>query len=218
MMLNKSLLNNFPWLLGILTICFNFSCATLDKAPPPRMTGTFEGITYDGDSVKVSFKQDANTVIGSGSVGDKEFALSGLASWHSSAVVVFEEGTRTNIDLILSQNGEEITIRGFERPLKLARSNDLPHTTSGSFQGIYIAPGPTNMWVNLSQTHELIAGTGYINGSPVSVAGKTTDELSANGSILFSDDSRMGVKITLSEDGRKLIVKGLGEPIEMQRR
>jgi len=205
-------------LSGLILITLFLGCATLEKKPPPTMTGSFNGNAADGRPVSAKFVQDENAVVGTGSLNGRRFALSSIASWHGPAVLVYEDGSRTEVEVILSPDGRTMTIRGLGDKLELARTGYTADLPTGPFAGVFADSGDPSIWLNLSQAGELLAGTGYVDGKPVAVTGSASSPEEARGVLLFSDGSKMGVSATLSGDGGTLTIKGLGRPIEMKRR
>jgi len=202
----------------LLVVILTLSCATLEKKPPPTMTGSFNGSASDGRPISASFVQDENAVTGTGSYNGRRFALSSVTSWHGPAVLVFEDGSRTEIQILLSPDGRTLTLRGLGESLKLGRTGYSAESSVGPFVGLFSDSGDPPLWLNLTQAGDLLAGTGYVDGKPVAVTGKTTSPTEASGVLLFSDGSRMGVRALLSADGGTLTIQGLGSPLEMKRR
>lgn len=205
-------------LAGLILVMLFLGCATLEKKPPPTMTGSFNGNASDGRPVSAKFIQDENAVVGTGSLNGRRFALSSVASWHGPAVLVFEDGSRTEVEIIMSPDGRMMTIRGLGESLKLARTAYAADLPTGPFAGVFADSGDPSIWLNLSQAGELLAGTGYVDGKAVAVTGSASSPGEARGVLLFSDGSKMGVSASLSGDGGTLTIKGLGRPIEMKRR
>ena len=208
-------LSKSAWLLVLI---FILGCATLEKNPPPTMTGSFSGNASDGRSINANFIQDESALTGTGSFDGRRFAISSVASWYGPAVLIFEDGSRTEVQIFLSPDGRLVTVRGLGESMKMTRTGDSAPLSSGPFAGVFSEAGEPSIWLNLSQAGDLLAGTGYVNGRAVAVTGKTTSPTQANGVLLFSDGSRMGVRAVLSGDGDMLTVEGLGGPIDMKRR
>lgn len=211
-------LRTVPIIAGVILATLFLGCATLEKKPPPTMTGSFNGNSSDGRPASAKFVQDENAVVGTGSLNGRRFALSSVASWYGPAVLVFEDGSRTEVQIIMSPDGRMMTIRGLGEPLKLARTDYAAEPPTGPFAGVFADSGDPSIWLNLSQSGELLAGTGYVDGKPVAVTGSASSPEEARGVLLFSDGSKMGVRAVLSGDGETLTIKGLGRSIELQRR
>jgi len=199
-------------LIGVLC-----GCDQMSKESPPKLTGTFSGTSEDGRPLSVTLKQTKNTVVGAGDWAGESFGLSALTSPQGPFVLTFEGGSGGRGHLALSLNGEALTVRGFGAPVTLSRGGTPMAPASGGFAGTYSASGPRPVRLRLSQGEDLLAGTGYVNGRPVAVAGKIIEPDKARGTVLFSDESRNAVSATLSDDGGTLTVRGLGGLIEMQR-
>ncbi len=199
-------------LIGVLC-----GCDQMPREPPPKLTGTFSGTSEDGRPLSITLKQTENTVVGAGDWAGESFGLSALTSPQGPIVLTFAGGAAGRGYLALSLNGEAVTVRGFGAPVTLNRGGTPSAPASGGFAGTYEASGPRAVRLRLSQGEDLLAGTGYVNGRPVAVAGKVTEPNKARATVLFSDESRNGVYATLSDDGQTLSVRGLGGLIEMQR-
>jgi hypothetical protein len=72
--------------------------------------------------------------------------------------------------------------------------------------------------LDLNQSADLLAGTGFVSGKPVAVVGRVTGVNQARGLLLFSDGSQNGVKVSLSSDEQTLSLRGVGGVIEMGRK
>jgi hypothetical protein len=89
---------------------------------------------------------------------------------------------------------------------------------AGAFAGRYAAGASDALWLDLEQSGELLAGTGFVSGKPVAIVGRITGANEARGSIPFSARSRNPVWVSLYDDGQTLRVRGLGETLEMRRK
>ena len=205
--------------LLIVEILF-FGCAPPPATKPDSSTqsNTFKGVTPTGHPAAITFQHNDGTFTGTGVIGGKTVVFSGLTSLHGPAVVSYDDGTVVPAYITYSVNGEEITIRGLDSPLTIRKGGDQQIAASGPFAGSYRAAGPPQILLTLTQSGSLLAGTGFIDGKPVAVTGKTKESNYATGTMLFSDESRIGVKATLSEGGSVLSIQGLGAPIELKRK
>ncbi len=202
-------------LLSLLLIFF-FGCTKMVREEPPTLSGTFRGDTGAGSPVTITFIQDENTITGRGKIGDRVFSLSGITSWHGPIVLNYEDGDIRPAYITLSPDGGIVTISGLGPSITLNHGGEPQRAPSGPFAGRYANTGPPQLWLNLTQGGNLLAGTGYVDGRPVAVVGKVTDVRKATGTILFSDESQTRVKVVLSGDGRTLTIEGLGAPIQMR--
>ncbi len=201
----------------MLAIGIIFGCTPMIRQETPKLSGTFSGSTSDGHSVKITIIQDENTVTGRGLIGEKIFSLSAITSYHGPMVLSFGDGTVAPAYITLSPDGDSATMQGMGISIALNRGGEPLRATSGPFAGRYSNPGPPQLWLNLTQGGDLLAGTGFVEGKPVAVVGKVTAPNRAAGTILFSDESQNRVKVVLSGDGKVLTIEGLGGPIEMRR-
>ncbi len=209
-------------LLKSITLAASFftlvSCARFGHQAPPSFNGTFEGITGDGNHLNISFQQKENRITGYGKLGSRSFSLSAIGAWHGPMSLVFEDGTRFNGQLALSTDGRQsaVTIPGQEVIVK-REAAAFPPETSGPFAGKYFTDTPVPIELFLSQREQLLSGSGFVEGKPIAVVGKQTAPLKAGGIALFPDESRIAIKISLSEDGKNMVVNGIGGPFEMRR-
>ena len=200
-----------------LSIGLFFGCTPMLREKPPSLTGTFSGTLRDGTPIRMTLLQDQNTVTGHGVVGARSFSLSGLTSWQGPMVLGFEDGATEAAHVTLSPDGAGATVKGLGQTFALEQGGSPVRATPGLFAGRYSKSGPSPLWLVLTQSGNLLAGTGYIDGKPVAVVGRVTELRQASGSLLFSDESQCRAKVTLSDDSRALAIHGLGLPIQMTR-
>jgi hypothetical protein len=201
-----------------VTLLFLGGCAHLARQPAPALTGSYAGETTDGTRVTIALQQDQNAVTGHGTVGSDRISISALTSWAGPVAIAFPDGRVAHGHLALSPLGEKATLEVPGLELELARSAGVPLTATGPFSGSYQREAETAAWVRLVQNGDLIAGTGYLDGKPIAVAGKVIGPNQARGTLLFSDESRTTVTAVLSEGDRVLTVDGAGRPIKLRRR
>ena len=203
--------------VGVLLAAVFVGCERPERAPAPRLDGTFSGATSDGRAVTISLAQEENTVIGQGKLGDKVVGLSAITAPHGPLVIIAEDGTSITGSITLSPSGKNVTLTGLGEPITLNRGGTPLPVTAGAFAGRYATPGSDGLRLDLEQSGDLLAGTGFVEGKPVAVAGRITAANEARGSLLFSDQSRSGVRAVLSDDGQTLSMRGLGGTLEMRR-
>jgi hypothetical protein len=208
-----------PYALSVLLLSISLipGCATLPRQEPPSLSGTFSGTAGDSRPVRVTLSQDADVVTGRGLVGARAFSLSGLTSWQGPIVLAFEDGPIEAAQITLSPDGTRATIRGWGPPFTLERGGPAVSAPSGVFAGRYSTERPSPLWLVLTQSGDLLAGTGFVDGKPLAVVGRVTGIRQAAGTLLFSDESQNRVRVILSDDGQSVTIQGLGSPIEMRR-
>jgi hypothetical protein len=192
-------------------------CDTTERLPAPQLSGTFSGTTADGRTLTLSLAQESNTVIGQGKLGDQSFGLSAITAPQGTAVIIPASGTQLSGSVALAPAGDSLTLYGLGEPVELARGGTPLPVTGGPFAGRYKTRRPEEIWLQLEQSGDLLAGTGFVWGKPVAVAGWVTGPREARGSLLLSDQSRNGIKVSLSGDLGTLNVSGLGGTIAMRR-
>lgn len=192
-------------------------CARFERAPAPGFGGTFSGITNGGQAVSVSLAQEENTVIGQGKQGGRAFGLSAITGSHGPAVLMPEDGAPLAGTITLSPSGKQMILTGLGDSVTLTRGGTTLPVTKGVFAGRYATRGASNLWLDLKQSGDLLAGTGFVSGKPVAIVGRVVEVNEARGSILFSDRSQNGVRAFLSSDEQTLSLRGLGGTIEMRR-
>jgi hypothetical protein len=203
--------------IALLLVIAVTGCDRTERLPPPQLSGTFTGATADGRALTISLAQDQNTVIGAGRLADQLFSLSAITAPQGPAVIIAAGGAQSSGSIALAPAGDSVTLYGLGEPVELARGGTPLPVTAGAFAGRYKARHPQRIWLQLEQSGELLAGTGFLWGRPVAVAGWVTGPREARGSLLLSDQSRNGVRVTLSADLSTLSVSGLGGTIQMQR-
>ncbi len=219
--LGKFIRTTGRWLglvLGVVIVAVLAGCDRLERAPAPRLGGTFSGVASDGRAVKISLAQKENAVVGQGKLGASAFGLSAITGPHGPVVINPEDGTSVVGSLTLSPSGKSLTLTGLGMPITLNRGGTPLPVAAGAFAGRYAAPESSALWLDLRQSGELLAGTGFVSGKPVAVVGRVTETNEARGSILFSDQSQTGVRVSLSDDEQTLSVRGLGGIMEMRRK
>ena len=203
---------------GVLFVAILVGCESPEqRVPAPRLDGTFSGTTSDGRAVTISLVQEENTVTGQGKVGDKVVGLSAITAPHGPLMIIAKDGTPIAGSISLSVSGKDVTLTGLDESITLNRGSTPLPVTPGAFAGRYATPGSDGLRLDLEQSGDLLAGTGFVEGKPVAVAGRITATNEARGSLLFSDGSRSGVRAVLSDDGKTLSVRGLGGTLEMRR-
>jgi hypothetical protein len=205
-------------IVAALLVAMVSGCERLERSPSPRFGGTFSGTSSDGQAVTVSLTQAENTVIGQVRKGERTFSLSAIVGLHGPAVLMPEDGAPEVGTITLSPAGQSMTLNWMDSPIILARGGTPLPVASGSFAGRYSAPTPHMLRLDLDQSADLLAGTGFVSGKPVAVVGRVTGENEARGLLLFSDGSQNGVKVSLSSDEQTLSLKGVGGTIEMRRK
>jgi hypothetical protein len=205
----------------LIILCFCLflvaGCNPFVEQKSPSLSGTFRGTTADGRTVTVTLTQKKNSLTGAGRLGDRAFSFAGLPSWHGPLVVNFEEGPSARGSFKLSPDGQTMEIHGMGPTFTLTRGGEPVSVTPGPFVGRFGVASPRPLWVNLTQADTLLAGTGFDDGQPVAFVGKVTEPLEAMGTLLFPDQSRMNVTLTLSENREVLTVQGLGGSLDLLR-
>jgi hypothetical protein len=202
--------------VAMLLLVGAIGCTPMIRQPNPQLSGTFTG-TGDGHSVTLTVQQAGSTVTGNGVWGDRPFGLSALTAPQGPMVLSFASGGPNPGRITLSPDGQTITIRGLGAPLQLARGGTPVIAPDGPFSGRFVLDGPIPVRLDLNQGGDLVAGTGYFSGKAVAVVGRLIEANRARGTVLYSDESRNRVTVTLSADQGILVIEGLGAPIRMTR-
>lgn len=200
-----------------LIVCV-FGCAAMNRVPSPQLNGTFSGTSNDGRRFSLTLQQKEHTVIGAGLWDDQEFGLSALTAPQGPMVISTAEGSPIPGHIALSPNGQTVTLIGLGDPIQLVRGGPPVDVLPGPFSGRFVIYKPLQIHLDLTQGGDLIAGTGYLDGKAVAVVGKVVAADRARGAVLYSDESRHRVSVSLSTDRRTLTIEGLGAPIVMKRK
>jgi len=195
-------------------------CAALPRNPAPTFDGTFNGETPDGRTVTVTFRQDADILVGEGRVAGRPFRVSGLASWHSPLLISDPRSPPRSGYATLSTNGDSLELEGVAGvdAVNLSRGGEPVSLETGPFSGTFVSTGLTPLHLRLSQGGNLVAGTGFFDGKPVAFVGRVAAPADVSGTVLFSDETRARVNGALSDGNDTLTVKGMGGPIILERR
>lgn len=207
-----------PWWLFLLLALLLAACSPPVRPAAPVLTGTFSGLTADGRPIRITFEQRASTVTGHGVLAAEAFELSALTSPQGPLILAFESGGAVRGDITLASDGKTATIHGLGAPVTLQRGGEPVPVADGPFAGLYAAGRPVAVWLEVRQTGDLLAGTGSLQGRAVAIVARISGPREARGSALFSDGSRAGLVLMLSNDGRQLRASGAGGIVEMRRR
>lgn len=206
------------WMMALLAMGALMGCAApVQRREMPVLSGNFEGVTRDGRPIRISLHQDRDTLSGIGHAADRAFILSGLAAFYGPIVVKWVDGRVDQGQVFLMVNGEAVTIHGIGETVTLSRGGPGLNISGGAFAGGFAAPS-RGIWMELHQDGDMLTGSGFDRGRPVALVGRLTTPLKAEGTLMFGDESRMGVRAELSGDHQKLTINGLGAPIEMTRK
>jgi hypothetical protein len=196
----------------ILTACDRFESA------PPSLNGNFSGTAADGRRIVVTLEQTGQAVAGRGVEGDRSFAVSAVVAWQGPALLTFQDGSVAAGSISLRTDGSGVSIRGLREPLNLERGGEPAAAAGGAFAGRFFGAGPPEATVSLTQSGELIAGTGVLDGRAVAVVGRVIGPNAAEGRLLFNDESHMQVRAALADEGRELRLEGIGGNLVLARR
>lgn len=206
---------------ALLVALLVVGCATgvrrVSVSPPGN---TFRGNTGAGLPLVVTLEPDDEGVRGFGSLNGRDFAVSGPMGWHGPAVLTFADGDSRPVYLTLAPNRASLEIEGLGAPLVLSTGGGGRAAGGGDFSGGYrsVRSSLSTVSLVLEQRGELLAGSGFVDGRPVAVVGRTTGPGEAEGTVVFADGSRGRLRATRSADGRKLTVEGLGGTVQLKRR
>src|SRR5262245_61833403 len=175
---------------GLLSTAL-IGCAT-HRAPSPQvLAGTFSGHTEDGQTVVVTFSEDAHAFEGAGTVGGEPIVVAGAAGWRGAATVS-GSGSPSLAQLALSADGETLVVENAEGPRWVLERGGTPAAPpAGAFTGSYRAQrdGARIADVRLVQRGPLLSGVARVAGDPAGVGGRVTGAASAEGLVTFFDGS-----------------------------
>jgi hypothetical protein len=166
----------------------------------------------------MTLEQTGQAVAGRGVEGDRSFAVSALVAWQGPLLLTFQDGSVVTGSITLRTDGAGVSIRGLREPVNLERGGELAAAAGGAFAGVFSGAGPPEVTVSLTQSGELIAGTGVLDGRAVAVVGRVVRPNAVEGRLLFNDESHMQVRAALADDGRELKLEGIGGNLVLARR
>jgi len=197
------------------------ACAPKLTVRPQVLSGSFGGETEDGVPIALIFTESAEAFRGQGTIGGRPAVVAGAVGWRGVGTLAREDGTAELVELSLTADGETVLLERFgAEPVPLHRTGAAPAPApAGPFSGSYRAEldGATLAEVTLVQSGELLAGAGVVAGDPAGVAGRTTGPRAAEGVVTLLDGSQTRFDAELSADGRTLVVRGFGAPLDFTR-
>jgi len=205
---------------GALLIFLLAGCAHRLVIRPQILSGPFSGETEDGRAVAVTFTEDKEAFRGEGTIGDQPLVVAGAVGWRGVGSLAAADGSTELVELLLAADGETVALeRQGKPPITLHRGGGPAASTSGPFSGSYRAKRDraTLAEVTLVQSGSLLAGVGIVAADPAGITGRATGPRAAEGVVTFLDGTQARFQAELSADGKSLVVRGFGEPIEMKR-
>jgi hypothetical protein len=196
-------------------------CARGFKVAPQTVTGTYQGVTGDGEAITVTMEEQGQAFRGHGIVDGEPVVLAGALSWNAVGSLTTSKGSSSIVSLNLSANNEKLTIQQKGQPaMGLVRGGTPIILSPGPFSGSYqaVQQGARLAEATIVQNGTLITGVGVILGDPAGITGKITAPRTAEGVLTFLDKSRLRFEIEQSEDGRTVTVRGLGTPVNLRKR
>lgn len=209
----------FAAALALLTLA---ACETHLTVRPQALTGPFSGETEDGKPVVLTFREEAQSFLGEGTIGGEPLVLAGAVGWRGVASLQGAAGNAELVDLTLSADGETLVLaRLGQPPLALQRGGaPAPALAPGPFSGRFraaIGRAPLAE-VTLVQRGSLLSGVGIVTEDPVGIAGRATGPQTARGVVTFLDGTQVDFDAELSDGGATLAIEGFGKTVTLKRR
>lgn len=182
--------------------------------------GTFSGQTPGGDPVIITVDQIDEGISGSGTINGDPIVISGVRTWNAIGTLTDADGSAALVRIELSSDNDSLTItKTGQADIVLVRGGAPVYGASGPFTGKYrsVAPNDSFAQVTIVQTGALISGIAKIFDQITAISGRLTDTRKAQGTVTYSDESRVMFHAELSADANSITITGMGDPIELER-
>ncbi len=196
-------------------------CARELAVAPQMVTGTYQGLTEDGETITFTLEEEGQAFSGYGTVNGNPIVLAGALEWNAVGTLTPSTGSSFIVSLKLSANSEKLTIQRIgQPPIVLLQGGDPITPPPGSLSGSYHADQLETRLAEATivQNGSLISGVGIIMGDPAGITGQVTAPGTAEGFLTFLDKSRLKFEIEQSADGQSVTVHGLGTPMNLRKR
>jgi hypothetical protein len=182
--------------------------------------GTFSGQTPEGDPVSITLDRIDEGFRGNGTINGDPIVISGVRTWEAIGTLTHADGSSALVRVTLSSDNDSLTIRKTgQADIVLFRGGTPVAGVPGPFTGKYrsMAPNDSLARVTIVQTGSLISGIAEIFDQITAISGRLTDSHKAQGTVTYSDESRVMFHAELSADANSITITGMGDPIELER-
>jgi hypothetical protein len=207
-------------ILAAAASAFAVSCTVIVPARPMGPAGTFVGETADHRPVRLTLRRAASGYVGSGDLDGQSLSLSFLEGVRGTGLAAVNDRLLV-LEAELSYDGDRLSLElEGETVAELRRGGAARAPSGGKLAGRYVAGGSRDYIgeMTLAQDGRLVFGTGLLFGQRFAVAGIADDAGEIRGRALYADGGEAALSATLTDGGRRLLVFGLGVPLEMVRR
>ncbi len=209
--------------LRILLISFALAvmgCAERHKTETQSVTGTFSGVTGNGESVVLTLEQGEYGSRGQGTINGKPLVISGINTYGVSGTIMYADGSSSLVKLGVDPVSEGLTIKLLDQPKITLNDGGTPVTrTPGPFTGTYRPVGSesNHATATIIQSGSLIMGNAEIYDQATSVTGRATEPNKVVGTITYRDESQVFFEAELSADKKTITLSGMGKPIVLDK-
>ena len=198
-------------------LCFTGCDASPSTSSDPP-AGTFAGESASGEPVRLSLDERSGTLQAHGEIAGRRLMLAGPVSWIATGAMVSEGGRM--VPVRLQQTGPTVTLTTPSEVIVLDRGAaagaEPAPPSDGPWSGVYEASEEEGVIAELrvTQSGDLLSGSGDILGDPVALAGHLADPDRARGRILYRDGSQ--IAFSAMRNGAGVIsFSGLGVPLDL---
>jgi hypothetical protein len=205
---------------AIILIPIVLGCAPKHDIKTQTVSGTYSGLTRDGEPIKLTVEQVEHGFSGQGTVNGEPLAISGVNIWAATGTITYSNGSSSMVRLGLTPGNENLIIESVGQKEIILSSDGTPVVLpSGPFTGNYRTTGEESSLgeATIVQVGSLITGTAEIFDQFTSITGRVTEPNEAVGTITYIDESQVSFEAKLSADGDTVTFFGMGAPITLER-
>jgi hypothetical protein len=207
-------------LLCIFVLLACLGCTESSELETRSLTGTYSGLTSDGDPIVLTVEQNDQGFRGNGTLKGFPVVISGILTWEAIGSLTHADGSSSLVRITLSSDNGELNIKTAGQPDVDLILGGTPVTgSSGPFTGKYRTASPNDSLASATivQTGTLLSGVGRFFDQITAISGQVTDPKEAKGMLTFLDESRVQFNAELSADQQSITITGMGNPVLLER-
>lgn len=204
----------------IIFIAITLGCAPKHEIKTQTVSGTYNGLTSEGDQLTLTIKQLKHGFRGQGTLNGDPIVISGVKTWSSIGTIMFSDGSSSLVRLRLRPGIEDLIIEPLGKPEIVLNQGGTPVSfPPGPFTGKYRPTGQGSSFgsAKIVQIGSLIVGNAEIFDQPTSITGRVVSPNKAVGQITYIDESKVSFEAEISADGKTITFLGMGEPILLEK-